>query len=116
MTFGADPNAVIPPAVAFALNALQSAYKEASVKRFVLTSSSSAAVIADTAAAGVEVTEDSWNEAAIKAAWAEPPYTEDRGGVVYAASKTESEQAVWKYHKENRNRRPDLVVNTGEIS
>lgn len=85
------------------------------MKRFVFTSSSSAAVLSDPAIPGVEVTEDTWNEAAIKAAWAEPPYTEDRGTVVYAASKTEAEKAVWKYHKENRNRRPDLVVNTGEI-
>lgn len=115
VTFAADPNAVIPPAIAFALNALKSAYKEASVKRFVLTSSSSAAIVSDPAAPGVEVTEDSWSEAAVKAAWADPPYNQDRGGVVYAASKTESEQAVWKYHKENRNKRPDLVVNTGEI-
>ncbi|KAH8746065.1 hypothetical protein F5883DRAFT_721671 [Diaporthe sp. PMI_573] len=112
MSFAADPNVVIPLAVAFALNALKSAYKEDSVKRFVFTSSSSAAVLSDPAVPGVEVTDDSWNEAASKAAWAEPPYTEDRGTVVYAASKTEAEQAVWKYHKENRNRHPDLVVNT----
>lgn len=117
MSFSGDPNAVIPQAIAFALNALKSAYKEASVKRFVLTSSSSAAVlsVADSTAPGVDVTEDTWNETAIKAAWADPPYTQERGAVVYAASKTESEQAVWKYHKENRNRRPDLVVNTGEF-
>jgi hypothetical protein len=107
---------VIPQAIAFAENALKSAYKENSVKRFVLTSSSSAAVLSIPGAPGVEVLEDTWNEFAVKAAWAEPPYTPERGGVVYAASKTEAEKAVWKYHKENRDKRPDLVVNTGEGS
>lgn len=105
---------MIPQAIAFAENALKSAYKENSVKRFVLTSSSSAAVLSIPGAPGVEVLEDTWNEFAVKAAWAEPPYTPERGGVVYAASKTEAEKAVWKYHKENRDKRPDLVVNTGE--
>lgn len=107
---------MIPQAIAFAENALKSAYKENSVKRFVLTSSSSAAVLSIPGAPGVEVLEDTWNEFAVKAAWAEPPYTPERGGVVYAASKTEAEKAVWKYHKENRDKRPDLVVNTGEGS
>ncbi|UPK89521.1 hypothetical protein LCI18_000456 [Fusarium solani-melongenae] len=112
MSFAPDPNDVIPQAIAFAENALKSAYKETSVKRFVLTSSSSAAVLSVPGAPGVEVLEDTWNEFAVKAAWAEPPYTPERGGVVYAASKTEAEKAVWKYHKENRDKRPDLVVNT----
>ncbi|KAF9774666.1 hypothetical protein IL306_007304 [Fusarium sp. DS 682] len=112
MSFSPDPNVVIPQAVAFAQNALKSAYKEHSVKRFVLTSSSSAAVLPVLDAPGAEVTEDSWNEFAVKAAWADPPYSPERGGIVYAASKTESEQAVWKYHQENRDRRHDLVVNT----
>ncbi|EEU37848.1 uncharacterized protein NECHADRAFT_54734 [Fusarium vanettenii 77-13-4] len=111
-SFAPDPNEVIPQAIAFAENALKSAYKETSVKRFVLTSSSSAAVLSVPGAPGVEVLEDTWNEFAVKAAWAEPPYTPERGGVVYAASKTEAEKAVWKYHKENRDKRPDLVVNT----
>ncbi|POS72901.1 hypothetical protein DHEL01_v208709 [Diaporthe helianthi] len=112
VSLSADPNAVIPPAITFALNALKTAYKEPSVKRFVLTSSSSAATFPEAGTPAFDVTEDTWNDAAVKAAWAEPPYTEDRGTTVYAASKTESERAVWKYHKENRGSRPDLVVNT----
>jgi nucleoside-diphosphate-sugar epimerase len=40
-----DPNAVIPKVVAGVLNVLEAASKHASVKRFVLTSSSSAALI-----------------------------------------------------------------------
>ncbi|TVY78747.1 Aldehyde reductase 2 [Fusarium oxysporum f. sp. cubense] len=109
--FSADLNAVIPQAIAFARNALESAYKEASVKRFVLTSSSSAAILSVLGGPGIKVTEGCWNEFAIKAAWADTPYTQERGGIVYAVSKTEDEQTVWKYHKENRNRRPDLVIN-----
>ncbi|RKK57111.1 hypothetical protein BFJ69_g17579 [Fusarium oxysporum] len=111
MSFSADPNTVIPQATAFAQNALKSAYKEHSVKRFVLTSSSSAAYVAMPGVPGTEITEDSWNELAVKAAWAPPPYTPDRGGIVYAASKTEAEKAVWKYHQQHRATRPDLVVN-----
>lgn len=40
-----DPEAVIPFVVAATMNALQAASKHASVKRFVLTSSSSAALL-----------------------------------------------------------------------
>ncbi|KAK2684760.1 hypothetical protein QWA68_016290 [Fusarium oxysporum] len=112
MSFSADPNAVIPQAVSFAQNALKSAYKERSVKRFVFTSSSLAAISSALGVPGVEVTENSWNDFAVKAAWAPPPRTQERGGIVYAASKIEAEKAVWKYHQENRERRPDLVVNT----
>jgi len=37
------------------------------------------------------------------------------GLIVYEASKAESEQAIWKFHKENRSKRPDLVVNAGMV-
>lgn len=112
MSLDSDPNKVIPGSVAGALNALKSAYGEPSVKRFVFTSSSAAAAKVDEG--GLTITEDSWNEQAVEAAWAEPPYGPDRAGPVYAASKTQSEQEVWKFHKENREKRPDFVVNTGE--
>lgn len=108
-----DANQVIPITIAGAVNALKAAYAEPSVKRFVLTSSSSAAL--GSLDHGVTVTEDRWNEKSIEAAWAGPPYGPDKPVVVYEASKTQSEQAVWKFHKENRGRRPDLVVNTGML-
>lgn len=44
-TFGTDPNKVIPPTKAGVLSILKSAAKESSVKRFVLTSSSTAALL-----------------------------------------------------------------------
>lgn len=45
MSMSPDPNAVIPKVVAGVLNVLEAASKHASVKRFALTSSSSAALI-----------------------------------------------------------------------
>ncbi|MBE3048054.1 hypothetical protein IMZ48_37205 [Candidatus Bathyarchaeota archaeon] len=112
MSFSPDPNEVIPVTIAGGVNALKSAYAEPSVKRFVLTSSSSAAV--GTLDDGFSIGEDRYNEKAVEAAWAAvPPYAPNQGVLVYEASKTQSEQAVWKFHSENRGRRPDLVVNTG---
>lgn len=45
MSFNPDPEAVIPGVVKGVLNALEAASKHTSVKRFVLTSSSSAALL-----------------------------------------------------------------------
>lgn len=114
MSLDPDPHKVIPDAIAFVVNALKASYGEPSVKRFVFTSSSAATVSSALDTPGIVVTEDTWNEDAVKKAWAEPPYGMDRAGAVYAASKTQAEQEVWKFHKENRENRPDLVVNTGK--
>ncbi|KAM5354656.1 hypothetical protein ACJ41O_001303 [Fusarium nematophilum] len=107
-----NPHNVIPVAIAGAINALKAAYAEPSVKRFVLTSSSAATVISAVDKPGITITAETWNEDAVKAAWAEPPYTPERIGPVYAASKTQAEQEVWKYYREHQSERPDLVVNT----
>ncbi|TIC91525.1 Aldehyde reductase 2 [Colletotrichum higginsianum] len=109
-----DPNQVIPTAVSGTVNALKAAYSEPSVKRFVLCSSSAVVVPADpeTYKQPHVVTEDSWCQDSLKLAWAPPPYTPERAMAVYSASKLECELTVWKYHKENRNARPDLVVNS----
>ncbi|QPC62863.1 hypothetical protein HYE67_005094 [Fusarium culmorum] len=112
MSLNPDPNKVIPDAIAGALTALKVAYGESSVKRFVLTSSSSAATISMPGKPHALVNEESWSEGAVKIAWSDPPYTMARAGAVYAASKVQSEQAIWKYHKEHQSERPDLVVNT----
>lgn len=113
MAFDPNPQNVIPTAIAGAVNALKSAYAEPSVKRFVFTSSSSAAVLSSPGTPGILVTKDTWNEDAIKEAWAEPPYGPERSFAVYAASKSQAEKEVWKFHKENQYKRPDLAVNTG---
>ncbi|KAF4981760.1 hypothetical protein FZEAL_2482 [Fusarium zealandicum] len=112
MSINPDPQQVIPGAISGAVNALKAAYAEPSVKRFVFTSSSAAAVWSILDQPGIVVTEETFNEEAVKKAWADPPYEMDRAGAVYAASKTQAEQEVWKFHRENRTKRPDLVVNT----
>lgn len=111
MTMDSDPNKVIPGSIAGALNAMKAAYAEPSVKRFVYTSSSAAAYTHDQPPK--TITKDTWNEEAVKKAWA--PQDPGSWGLqaVYPASKTQSEQEVWKYHKENKDKRPDIVVNTG---
>ncbi|KAI6758306.1 hypothetical protein HG530_010546 [Fusarium avenaceum] len=112
MSMDPNPNNVIPGVIAGAVGALKAAYATPSVKRFVFTSSSSAALVSIHDAPGATITEDSWSEGAVKKAWADPPYERERAGAVYAASKNQSEKAIWDYHKEHRSERPDLVVNT----
>jgi nucleoside-diphosphate-sugar epimerase len=70
------------------------------VKRFVYTSSSIATKQMAPGLTG-HIGRDSWNEEAVKLAWAPPPYEAERGVVVYCASKTEAEQAVWTFVEEN---------------
>lgn len=112
MIFHNDPEKVVPITVRGALNAVKAAYAQPSVKRFVLTSSASAALgLLDD---GITVTEDTWNEKAVEKAWSGPPYDLYRPVLVYEASNVQSEQAVWKYHEENLDSRQDLVVNTSE--
>ncbi|KIY03615.1 uncharacterized protein Z520_00306 [Fonsecaea multimorphosa CBS 102226] len=104
-----DPNEGIPIVVNGTVNALKAAAGEPSVKRFVLTSSSTAAI---SPKPNVEFSADetTWNEEAVKAAWAPPPYEgEQRKLDVYSASKTQGEQAAWKFMKEEK---PGFVLNT----
>ncbi|GJC83246.1 aldehyde reductase 2 [Colletotrichum liriopes] len=115
VNFDPDPNKVIPTAVESAVIAIKAAYREPSVKRFVLTSSSSTTLPANPETfmkmKGAVVTEDTWSPDAQELAWAPGPWGPEHGGPVYIASKVEQEQTVWKYHKENQSKRPDLVVN-----
>lgn len=53
---------------------------------------------------------DSWDEPAVEQAWAPAPYEPTRAYAVYAASKTQTEQALWKFVKEQK---PGYVLNTG---
>ncbi|KAH7018697.1 hypothetical protein B0J12DRAFT_688386 [Macrophomina phaseolina] len=104
LSWDTNPNNVIPPVVNGALVAAKAAASEPSIKRFVLTSSSWSTImpIADTK---IVVDENTWDDAAVEGAWKEGA----DGKTVYAASKTQSEQALWKWVKENK---PDMVVNT----
>jgi hypothetical protein len=92
MSFDCYPNKVIPEVLAGINGILKSASKSPSVKRFVYTSSSTAAT---TPKPNKEfhITNDLWNEDAVKAAWAPPPYEDERKWAVYRSSKTEAEKA-----------------------
>lgn len=106
-----DPSTVIPIAVRGTLNILKSAAKEKTVKRFVLTSSSSAVAVAKPNER-LAITTDTWNEEAVQMASSLPDDLSvlQKGFVVYAASKVKAEQAMWDWVKANK---PDLVVNSG---
>ncbi|KAH8164928.1 hypothetical protein CIB48_g3314 [Xylaria polymorpha] len=112
LTLDSDPNKVIPGVIAFALNAIKATYSESSVKRFIFCSSSTAAVQSVLGRPGIVVTEETWNERAVKEAWAGTASDIEPGHAVYAASKVLAEQAVWKYYNENVHIRPDIIVNT----
>jgi len=92
---------VIPPTLAGITNALHSAAHEASVKRFIYTSSSTAATLPRPNEV-FTINSNTWNEASIAAAWAPPPYTAERIWDVYAASKTQAEQAAWEFMRERK--------------
>lgn len=97
-----DPNAAVPMVVNGVLNALTAAAKESSVKRVVITSSSTAATDPKPNV-DFTVDENSWNEEAVERAWAPPPYEGSQRKLdVYSAQKTQSEQAAWKWMKENK--------------
>ncbi|TDZ20576.1 Aldehyde reductase 2 [Colletotrichum orbiculare MAFF 240422] len=109
-----DPTKVVPPAVQLIEKTLRSAYNEPSVKRFVLTSSSTTTIPwgPQGIAAGRDIRSDSWSEDALEIALAPPPYTIARAGPVYAASKIKQEQTMWKFFEENKEGRPDIVINS----
>lgn len=86
---------------------LKSAANEPSVKRFVYTSSSTAATL-PIPNKEFTIDTDTWNDAIIKKAWAPPPYRKDRVLAVYGSSKTEGEKALWKFMEEQK---PAFVAN-----
>ncbi|KAF7175191.1 hypothetical protein CNMCM7691_006595 [Aspergillus felis] len=107
--FSLDPNPhnVIPGTISGTVNALEAAAQEPSVKRFVLTSSSTAALIPKPNNA-VKVTTDTWNDEAVELAYRDPPYEPERVLPVYAASKTLSEKEAWKFMDEKK---PGFTLN-----
>lgn len=99
MSFDPDPNKVITPVVEIMSSLLRAAVLAPSVKRFVYTSSIGAAYSPQVGVPAM-LTRDSWNDAAVEAAWAPPPYKPERGGKVYAASKVEAERAMFQFSDE----------------
>ena len=98
---------MIPEVISGIDNVLLAADTEPLVKRFVFTSSSTAAT---NPKPDVEfsIDENTWNNACVEAAWAPPPYEDARKWDVYGASKTQAEQALWKFVRE---RKPHFEVN-----
>lgn len=96
-----DPNEVIPEVIAGALNVLKSAARTPSVKRVVYTSSSITTGFPQPNTP-ISTTPQSWNTVVSALAWAPGPYEEERKWIVYAASKTEAEQACWKFMEEEK--------------
>jgi nucleoside-diphosphate-sugar epimerase len=93
-----DPNVAIPMVVAGVVNALKAA-AAVGIKRFVYTSSSTAAASPQPNKV-FNIDSTVWNGDAVKAAWAPPPYDGvQRKLDVYSASKTQAEQAAWEFVK-----------------
>lgn len=109
--FGTDPDAehFISLVVDSTLNILKSAAKTPSVKRFVLTSSYSAAAFPIPGQKD-DITAESWAEEAIPLAnnFPEGYDDADKALAIYAASKVRGEQALWKWVKEEK---PAMQVN-----
>jgi nucleoside-diphosphate-sugar epimerase len=95
-----SPSPAIGDNIKTVMTALESAAKEPSVKRFVLTSS---AWTSASPKPNVEfkITADTWNEQAIADAWAEGE-PQSNGMTIMMAGKTEAEQAAWKFMKEKK--------------
>lgn len=108
LSFEPDPNKVIPAVVDGAVNAATSAAKQTSVKRFVFTSSSTA-IAAPKPNVEFTISTANWNDEQVEAAWKPPPYEAERAWATYGASKTQAEQAMWKFVKEHK---PGFVLNT----
>ncbi|KAH8588158.1 putative NAD dependent epimerase/dehydratase [Bisporella sp. PMI_857] len=101
-----DPNEVIPQTVASNISILHAALDQPSVKAFVYTSSVGAATMPGSS---THIERNTWNEDALKLAWAPPPYDPMRTMVVYYASKVETERAIWKFVDEKK---PHFSVNS----
>lgn len=87
---------------------LTSAAAVPTIKRFVYTSSSTAATMPKPNVR-FTVTDRTWNDEAVEKAWAPPPYTNAREWDVYGASKTQAEKECWKFVREKK---PGFVLNT----
>jgi len=101
LSFSEDPNAVIPEVIAGIDGILESATHEPMIKRFVFTSSSTAATNPKPNTK-FNIDANTWNNETVERAWAPPPYEKARRWDVYGASKTQAEQALWKFMDEKK--------------
>lgn len=102
-----DPNNVVPQTVAGTISILQAALTEPSVQQVVYTSTLLAATF-PVPGNDIRVERHTWNDAAIEAAWAPPPYDSSRSLLSYTASKVAAEKELWKFVEDNH---PQFTVN-----
>ncbi|UKZ75601.1 hypothetical protein TrVFT333_003289 [Trichoderma virens FT-333] len=104
-----EPHRIIPAVRNGTINVLKEASSQESVKRFVLTSSSVAAIIPEANKKGVIVDENTWNDDVVGLAWSGTAPDSAKGYITYSTSKTEGERAAWKWMEENN---PNFILNT----
>lgn len=108
MTFDKDASKVIPATVAATTSILNSCLKEPSVKSFVYTSSSCASALPKPNKVW-HIDANTWNDEDAKEAWKpESEWKEGHQWIVYGASKTEAERALWKFRDEKK---PGFKIN-----
>jgi nucleoside-diphosphate-sugar epimerase len=109
-SFSEDADKVVGTTVAGTENFLWAAAKEPRVKRFTLTSSSTAVMLKKPAVEGIVATTDTWNDEAVEAAKTKGTTIGPNwyAYIVYAASKTQGERALWNFVKKEK---PSFVAN-----
>jgi nucleoside-diphosphate-sugar epimerase len=124
-TLRPQPDIVIPSVVAGTVNILKTAARQNSIKRVVLTSSSTAVLIPtpnerrsvdQSKVPGLLgegykpliILTDTWNDDVLKAVWSEAVPLEKKPYIVYAAAKTEAERQAWNWVAKNK---PDFGFN-----
>ncbi|KIH93809.1 cinnamoyl-CoA reductase [Sporothrix brasiliensis 5110] len=109
VSMNTDPSVVIPQTQQATRNILNAAAKNPQIQRFVLTSSSSAAIIPKANVKGAVIDQSTYNDEAVAAAWSNETPEVSKGYAVYAAAKTEGERAAWEWNKDTN---PGFVLNT----
>ncbi|UKZ49071.1 hypothetical protein TrVGV298_003310 [Trichoderma virens] len=104
-----EPHRIIPAVRNGTINVLKAASSQETVKRFVLTSSSVAAIIPEANKKGVIVDENTWNDDVVGLAWSGTAPDSAKSYITYSASKTEGERAAWKWMEENNS---NFILNT----
>ncbi|CAG8070524.1 unnamed protein product [Penicillium salamii] len=104
-----DPKAMVPKAIEATLNILKAASKQPDIKAVVLTSSSTAAYTPRSDGEVRMITQDTWNNDAVKMAWDEDTPQQAKGYAVYVACKTEAERSAFRWVEENNH---PFVLNT----
>jgi nucleoside-diphosphate-sugar epimerase len=107
VSFSPDPTVVIPAALRLTKAALEASAETPSVKRFVQTSSSTAAAV-ERVNEVYDLTPETWNDLSVAESGKPGPYGPENALSTYAASKTLQEKSLWTFIEEER---PAFVAN-----